>query len=197
MPDLPHLTDGRLLLRPHRPEDCEPLHAAVMESIHEVSPWLQWCHAGYSRGDAEAFIKVAGQAWAHATDYPFAILAVDDGAFLGGIGINHIVKANALANVGYWVRSSRTRQGVASAAVQLVSQYAFGPLALTRLEIVCLPTNTASCRVAEKVGGKFEALSRNRIVMHGVARDANVYGLVPEDMRANNRVWTPPSSPDR
>ena len=182
MPVLPQLTDGRILLRPHYPEDCEALHSAVTESIREVSPWLQWCHAGYSHEEAARFIKLAGEAWALQTDYPFAIVAADDGAFLGGIGINHVVKPNRLANVGYWVRTSCTRQGIASAAVRLVAQYAFGALGLTRLEIVCLPTNTFSRRVAEKAGARFEAVSRNRIVMHGIARAAALYGLVPEDM---------------
>ena len=76
----------------------------------------------------------------------------------------------------------RARQEVASAAVRLVSQYAFGTLGFTRLEIACLPTNTSSRRVAEKVGAKLEAMARNRLVMHGVAYAAAVYSLVPEDM---------------
>lgn len=188
---LPQLTDGRILLRPHRPEDCEAMHAAVTESIQEIGPWLQWCHPGYSREETESFVKLARAAWAQDADYPFAILAVEDGAFLGGVGINHIVRPNRLGNVGYWVRTSRTRQGIASAAVRLVSQFAFGPLGLTRLEIVCVPTNALSRRVAEKVGAKFEALSRSRIVMHGIARDAVLYGLLPEDLRAKPRGSAP------
>jgi ribosomal-protein-serine acetyltransferase len=187
MPSWCQLTDGRILLRPHRTEDCVPMHAAIIESIPQVSPWLQWCHAGYSRDETESFIKLAGEGWAQGTHYPFAILAVEDGAFLGGIGINHIVRPNRLANVGYWVRTSRTRQGIAVAALLLVSRYAFDVLGLTRLEIVCIPTNAFSRRVAEKLGARFEAVSRNRIVMHGIARDAALYGLVPEDLRADNR----------
>lgn len=182
MPDLPQLTDGRILLRPHRREDCEALHTAVTESVQEAAPWLQWCHPGYSRAEAEAFIRLVGEAWAQRTRYPFAITAAKDGAFLGGIEINQIVKANRLANVGYWIRTSCTRQGIASAALRLAAQYAFGALGLTRLEIVCLPTNLPSRRVAEKAGARFEALSRNRIVMHGIPRDAVVYGLLPQDV---------------
>lgn len=182
MTDLPQLTDGRILLRPHRREDCEALHAAVTESVQEVASWLPWCHPGYSRAEAEAFISLAGEAWAQRTHYPFAITAAKDGALLGGIEINHIVRINRLANVGYWVRTSWTRQGIASAALRLVAQYAFGALGLTRLEIVCLPTNLPSRRVAEKGGARLEALSRNRIVMHGMPRDAVVYGLLPQDI---------------
>jgi len=158
------------------------MYAAVAESIPEISPWLPWCHAGYSRDETAGFIKIAGEAWADHSHYPFAILAVSGADFLGGIALNHIAKPNRLANVGYWVRTSRTRQGIASAAARLVSQYAFGTLGLTRLEIACIPTNTSSRRVAEKVGAKFEAVARNRLVMHGVACDAALYSLLPEDV---------------
>jgi ribosomal-protein-serine acetyltransferase len=191
MSSLPQLTDGTILLRPHRPEDVDAMHAAVTESTREVSPWLPWCHPGYSRDEAESFIQLVGEAWAQNTHYPFAIFAVEDGGFLGGVAINHVARPNRLANVGYWVRTSRTRQGVASAAVRLVAQYAFGPLGLTRLEIACIPTNTFSRRVAQKAGAKFEAISRNRLVMHGTACEAALYGLVPEDLRADNR-WRGP-----
>jgi RimJ/RimL family protein N-acetyltransferase len=187
MSSLPELTDGVILLRPHRPEDCDVMHAAVMESVPEVSRWLPWCHSGYSREDALSFIRLAADAWTQNIHYPFAILAAEDGAFLGGIGINHIVRLHRLANVGYWIRSSRTRRGIASAAVRLVARYAFGSLGLTRLDIVCKPDNTSSRRVAEKAGARFEAISRNRIVMHGVACDAALYGLVPEDIQADSR----------
>lgn len=176
------LSDGTILLRAHRLEDCDAMYAAVTESISELSPWLPWCHAGYSRDETAGFIRLAGEAWEDSSHYPFAIFGATDGAFLGGIAINHIAKPNRLANVGYWVRTSRTRQGIASAAVRLVSQYAFGTLGLTRLEIACIPTNTASRRVAEKVGAKFESIARNRLVMHGVACAAALYSLLPEDI---------------
>jgi ribosomal-protein-serine acetyltransferase len=186
MASLFSLSDGTILLRPHRPEDCDGMYAAVTESIPEISPWLPWCHAGYSRDETAGFIKLTGEAWADHSHYPFAILAVTGGAFLGGIAINHIAKPNRLANVGYWVRTSRTRQGIASAAVRLVSRYAFSTLGLTRLEIACIPTNISSRRVAERVGAKFEAVARNRLVMHGVAYAAALYSLLPEDMVQNH-----------
>jgi ribosomal-protein-serine acetyltransferase len=182
MTPLSSLSDGTILLRPHRPDDCDAMYAAVAESIPEISPWLPWCHAGYSRDETADFIRLSGKAWGDHSHYPFAILAVAGGGFLGGIAINHLAKPKRLANVGYWVRTSRTRQGIASAAVRLVSQYAFGTLGLTRLEIACIPTNASSRRVAERVGAKFEAVARNRLVMHGVAYDAALYSLLPDDL---------------
>lgn len=182
MPALPQLSDGTIVVRPHRAEDCDAMYTAVVESMAELSRWLPWCHAGYAREDAASFIALSAQAWTQAAHYPFAILAAGNDSFLGGIGINHIVRPNRLGNMGYWVRTSRTGQGIASAAVRLVSRYAFESLGFTRLEIACIPTNALSRRVAEKAGARFEALARNRLVMHGTACDASVYGLVPEDL---------------
>lgn len=179
----PQLSDSALLLRPHRPEDVDALYAAVTESVAEVGKWLPWCHAGYARAEAAEFIASVQTAWAEGSHYPFAILDAPTGAFLGGIGINHIAKPNKLANVGYWVRTSRTGRGVAPAAVRLVARFAFEALALTRLEIACIPENHASRRVAEKVGARFEAVCRNRLVMHGRPYDAALYGLIPGDLR--------------
>ena len=156
------------------------MHAAVLESVPEVSRWLPWCHAGYSREDADSFIAAAIRAWADGTQYQIAIFDCTDGAYIGAVGINHISRTNRMANLGYWVCSSRTGQGIAVAAVHLAARHAFGALGLSRLEIACIPGNTRSRRVAEKAGAAFEAIARNRIVMYGRAHDAALYSLVPD-----------------
>jgi hypothetical protein len=38
MPTL--LQSSTILLRPHEPQDVDPLFEAVLESIAEISPWL-------------------------------------------------------------------------------------------------------------------------------------------------------------
>ena len=57
---------------------------------------------------------------------------------------------------GYWVRQRYQGRGIATAAVQLLIQFAFKELKLTRMELVIRPENVASCRVAEKIGATFE-----------------------------------------
>jgi RimJ/RimL family protein N-acetyltransferase len=84
--------------------------------------------------------------------------------------------------VGYWVRTGATRRGIAPQAVRLVARFAFETLQLSRLEIFVRPENIPSRRVAEKVGAKFEAIARNRIVQHGRAYDAALYSLIPSDL---------------
>jgi RimJ/RimL family protein N-acetyltransferase len=183
MPAPAELTDGRILLRAHRPGDCQAMHEAVIESLREISPWLPWCHPAYSPEDTASFIRLAAEAWAQNTHYQFAVIDVIGQTFLGGIAINHIARTNRLGNVGYWIRTSRTRQGIATAAVRLIAQFAFGALGLTRLEIACIPTNLASRSVALRSGARLEGIARNRLVMHGIPYDAALYGLVPQDLQ--------------
>jgi RimJ/RimL family protein N-acetyltransferase len=82
------------------------------------------------------------------------------------------------ANLGYWVRTSATRQGVATEAVRQVAEFAFGNTDLVRLEIVCAVGNDASQRVAERAGAAREGALRHRLLLHGQPVDAVMYSLV-------------------
>lgn len=185
------LSDGVVTLRPLLPEHADAIYEAVVESVAEVSPWLPWCRPGYTHAEASSFIDLTRQAWSEKAQFQFGIFGATTEKYLGGISINHIARTNRLANVGYWVRSTSTRRGVAARAVLLVAKYAFTTLGLTRLEIACLPNSYPSRRVAEKVGAKLEALARNRLVMHGRAYDAALYALTPDDVAVNESLRQP------
>jgi RimJ/RimL family protein N-acetyltransferase len=185
------LTDGALLIRPLEQADRDAVFAAVRESITEVSAWLPWCHPAYMPQETSAFIESTRSAWAQESSFNFGIFETQGGGYLGGISVNHIVRQNRMANVGYWVRTGATKRGVASAAVRLAAQFAFEDLGLSRIEIAAIPENLASRRVAEKAGAKLEAIARNRIVMHGQAYPAALYSLLPADMAAAGKEPAP------
>ena len=67
-------------------------------------------------------------------------------------------------------------------------KYAFGSLALHRVEIVVAVGNDASEGVARKSGALFECIARNRLLIRGVSVPASVFSLVPasyESVRAS------------
>ena len=101
---------------------------------------------------------------------------------LGCVGINQINRVNLLANMGYWVRASRTGAGIASTAARLASRFGFASLGLARIEIVVLPDDGASRRVAEKVGAQYEGLARSRLLFGDETRDAAMHSLVRGDL---------------
>ena len=176
------LTDGVVLLRPYGSGDVERLYQAVRESVTEMSPWMPWCHADYSIEESQAWVESRAEAWAKGTQYDFVITDARDGSFLGGCGLSRIDQANQIANLGYWVKTSRTKRGVASATVRLLGQFGLGKLKLNRIEIMAAVGNKASQRVAEKVGAKREGILRNRIVIRDQVYDAVMFSLIPEDL---------------
>ena len=184
--ELPHLAtelnDERLHLRPWQEHDALPLVEAVHESTASVGRWLPWCRAGYDEEDAAAWIAHCRSAWATGEHFAFPVFDATSGQLLGGAGLSQHDKRQRRANLGYWVRESCQRRGVAVAATRLVARFGFKQLGLIRIEIVILPDNLASHAVAESLGAKFEAIARQRLWANGQARDAAVYGCMPQDI---------------
>ena len=164
-------------IRPYEAADAQPLWAAVRESVEEVSPWLPWCRADYSMADAVEWVRSRAVLAAEGREYTFAIVG-PEGRFLGGCGINQINRIHRFGNLGYWVRTSATRRGVATEAVGQAAAFAFRDTDLVRLEIVCAVGNDPSHRVAERAGAVREGVLRRRLLLHGEPVDAVMYSLV-------------------
>ncbi len=175
------LSDGRVTLRRCQPEDLEPLHHAVRTSMNEISPWMPWCHSGYSRDDINAWAANCDTAWAEGKEYDFAIIPKGDNVPVGLCGLNQFNPDNAFANLGYWIKTSRTKMGMATSATWLLARFAFDKLNLNRIEIVVATENKPSQRVAEKVGATREGILRNRLVVRDRVYDAVMYSLIPKD----------------
>ncbi|MBN8479052.1 MAG: GNAT family N-acetyltransferase [Burkholderiales bacterium] len=173
-------SDGRIGIRRFAPSDLSAFYAAIDESRGELGRWMPWMHDGYTIADTADWIARREDEWNAGVD--FSVLVVDAaGGVLGASGFNQINREHRIANLGYWVRTSATRRGVASAAARLTAAWGFRTLGIGRAEIVALRDNTASCRAAQKSGARFEGHARNRLLLHGRWHDAAVYAFVPGD----------------
>ena len=79
------------------------------------------------------------------------------------------------------MRTAWTGRGVATAAARLAVRFAFEELGLIRLEITVALRNSASQRVAEKVGAVREGLLRKRLFINGQSEDALIYSLLADE----------------
>jgi RimJ/RimL family protein N-acetyltransferase len=170
-----------LHLRLFRVDDVEPMYRAVRESISELSRWLPWCHAGYSMEESAAWVASRETAWIKGEEYSFVVADPQSGRLLGGCGLNQFDHMRRRCNLGYWVRSSETGRGLATAATRLLARFGFEELKLERIEIVAALGNKASQRVAEKSGALREGVARRRLRVHNVQHDAVCFSLIPED----------------
>ncbi len=176
------LTDGRIVLRPHRKEYVEATYKAIRESLAELSPWLPFAHKDYSIKETREWVKKRPGDWKKGTGYDFAIFDARDGSYLGGCGLNRVEKAMRRANLGYWVRTSRTGQAIAPAATRLLAKWGFEALKLVRIEILVATGNARSLGAAEKAGAKREGVLRNRLYLHEKAHDAVMHSLIPGEV---------------
>ena len=169
-------------IRPYVESDADALCEAVLESLTELSPWLAWCHGLYSVEDSRAWIDARLKAFPAGDDYTFAIFDKTN-RLLGGCGLNKISEQDRMANLGYWVRSSATRRGIASSAIRSLVEWAFANTELIRLEVLASTQNIPSQKAAEKAGATREAILRSRLVLNGMPHDCVVFSFIREDIK--------------
>lgn len=176
------LTGDSVLLRPYHKSDAEELYKAVRESMAEMSPWLPFAHEDYSIKETRDWLKKRPDGWKKGISYDFAILDPEDDSFMGGCSLDHVDYNNMTANLGYWVRTSRTRQGAAPTATKLLAKWGFKELGLNRIEIIVATGNERSQRTAEKAGAYREGILRKRIIIREKVHDAVMFSLIPGDI---------------
>lgn len=173
----PIKSDG-LLLRPFEDRDAAEFAAAARESAESVGRWMSWCHAAFSAQDALNWFQLCRAGHAAGSAHEFGIFSQASNEFLGGAGLNSINAQHLFCNLGYWVRQSAHRRGVASRTVSALLPYAFNQLGLQRVEIVVALGNAPSEGVARKSGAQLEGVARNRLQIGGLAVPATVFAIL-------------------
>jgi len=141
-------------------------------SSEELGTWQDW-------------IKFFNDGWENDQEYFFQVTDKSTNQVVGGVFLNHVARHYQMANLGYWIRTSRTGEGIATEAAKQVARHGFEQLGFQRLEIVVDTGNIPSLKVAEKIGSVREGLLRNRGNLHGSPCDAYMYSLIPSDFGIN------------
>ena len=148
-------TEGKKIgIRPFQNEDVNSFYEAAIESAEHMQEFMPWCHAEYSIQESKEWVISQTETFKEGKEYSFVIYSLENQELLGSVAINHINNIHKIGNIGYWIRKSALNKGVATEAVSLACSFGFTTLGLFRAEIVTLPSNKASRKVAEKVGCK-------------------------------------------
>ena len=148
LPD-PPLSDGVIALRGFESADVAPIAEICQDP--EIPRWTL-VPSPYGEDDARDYLAHVAAGLAAGTRASFAIVGAHDGRLLGNAGLHAIDWASACAEVGFMLAAHARGRGVASRAVQLLAGWAFGTLALERLELHIDRDNAASLAVAERTG---------------------------------------------
>lgn len=169
------------MLRPYEFGEEDDLHFAVQSSLAELNPWMSWATQNYTKDVAQSFITITRAEWSRGTLYSFAIVDANTNELLGGCSLSHIHPIYRFCNLGYWVKTSHHRKGIAGVAAKLAARFAFEKLNIIRAEIVIAVGNEASKRVAEKIGAHYEGILLNRMPVREKIYDAHMFSLLPAD----------------
>ncbi len=135
----------------------------------------------YRRSDAESFVELTAQWWAHGTETHWVIR--QNGRLAGMIGIHHLV--DEIGEIGFWVTPAFRGMGVLTEAGRVVADWAFSAdgLHLKRLEWRAVVGNTPSARSARALGFRYEGVLRGAMASGRGHEHAWVAGLLPADDR--------------
>ena len=126
--------------------------------------------------------KTVPTLWQQQSEYHFVITDAITGSILGGCGLDEVNWVNQTANLGYWVRTSRTRQGVATAASRLLARFGFEKLQLKRIDVVTSIENVPSVRVIEKLNPSEKKRVKDNSPLNDGTPNTIVFSLFPQDI---------------
>ncbi len=131
----------------------------------------------YTIDDARGYIRFAQ---AEDPETAFAITVDDLPVGVIGVVLRDDVE-RCSAEVGYWLGEPYWGRGIATRALAEFTHFAFAAYGVERLYAVPLASNTASCRVLEKVGYQLEGRMRRSAVKDGLVQDQLLYAVLRED----------------
>lgn len=178
--DLPETIETeRLTLRAARPGQGPELHAALVESFEQLRPWMPWARELQSPEQTETFARDAYAKWHARETIDFSWFRKADGLLVGRGGLHTIDWAIPKFEIGYWIRTSCARAGLATEGTRGLVDFARTQLGARRMEITADARNAASRRVAEKSGFVLEGILRqSRRDNAGELADSCMYARV-------------------
>lgn len=182
----PKLTGNQVVLRVPRRSDFSDWAALRQESRSFLEPWEpRWAPDELDRASWRHRLGRYRSEQSAGTAIAYFIFHKKSGALLGGITIGNIrYGVSQSAQIGYWMGERHAGQGHMFGALNLAIPYIFSSLQLHRIEAACIPDNTRSIRLLEKVGFRQEGYLREYLKINGEWRDHVMFSLLAADRQS-------------
>lgn len=141
---------ANFVLRPWETGDADTLSAAVIESQTELAEWLPWAKGDLSPEHYRSVIDAFAAAWDDGRDYVYGVVG-HDGTALGGSGY-HLRRGPDTLEIGYWIRTSRVGEGLATAVTAKLTDVAFTIPGVEHVAVAVDVENERSAMVPTRLG---------------------------------------------
>ncbi len=174
----PELNTSRLKLREIEVADAEDIFNYA--SKPEVSRYLVW-HPHKSVEDTYAYIDFTKKMFENREWIVLGIEFKENKKFVGTIDIRGWNSVHNCAEIGYVLSMDYWNKGIASEALRAVIGFCFDELEMNRVEAHCEEENTASERVMEKCGMKYEGALRQKVFIKDKYRTMKMYSILKNE----------------
>jgi RimJ/RimL family protein N-acetyltransferase len=154
------LADVGAELRRYEPADIDELYAVVEANRDHLRPHMPWADEG--RLELEAFVADAVAQWDRGADRNYAIVAANDGRYLGSCGL-HDRLGPAAREIGYWIAADAGGRGIVTAAARALTAVVLAIDGVERAEIHCDEANVRSAAVARRLGYRLDRVEPDAV----------------------------------
>lgn len=181
MASSPILVLGDIKLRVAKMRDAKILEQLILGNRAWLRPWEATNPEAPNSFDVRAQLRGLLRQLDDQLGVPFVIEV--QGQVQGQLNVANVMYGSVSSAVlGYWVSPEVAGKGVMPTAVALVTDYLMDQVGLHRVEINIRPENTASLRVVQKLGFRYEGLKQRYIHINGDWRDHYVFALTKEEL---------------
>jgi ribosomal-protein-serine acetyltransferase len=170
------LTGNRVVVKSYQLEDAIDVWQAIDESRQSLLKWVPDIgrrRSLYDVRDGLARLLRSGER----NRLICGVWERSSCRVLGGVGLYHIGVETRVAELGYWLRTTARGSGFATEALTLLMEYAVGELRLDHFEAFIGMDNSASRRVAERLGMNLAGLVAADPVRDGPVANVLLYRL--------------------
>jgi RimJ/RimL family protein N-acetyltransferase len=174
------------VIRCWEPGDAPLLKEALDSSLEHLRPFMEWAHDEPQPVEKKAELLRSFRAlYDTGESFVMGIFDRSEQQVLGGSGLHARVGPGGL-EIGYWIRASATRQGIASETSAVLTRVGLEICEADRIEIRIEPRNEASMGIPRKLGFAEEATLRRRLPGRagGPLRDVTIFTMFREDFDA-------------
>jgi len=169
----------RLTLREFQESDFEAIH--LYASDPEVVRYLEWGPNTEEHTRSFLETQLSQQNSQPRKIYNFALVLNINGKLIGSCEISISQPEHKQGFIGYVLNKNYWNHGYMTEAAKRITQFGFEQLKLHRICATCDPANTASYRVMEKIGMKYEGLLRQHKLVKGKWRDSFQYSILEQE----------------
>lgn len=173
----------RIEMRSLRKSDSKAVFAAVDASRTELDRFMIWAPSTRSARDTTDYIRRTITERRRERGFGFGIFDAETKSYIGSIGLHNLRSGIRSAEIGYWIRTERAGQGLATEASALTLKFAFDAWNAHRVVLRAATDNAGSIRVAEKLGFRLDGIQRHEMLLSRGWLDLNCYSMLEDEYR--------------